>query len=69
LRYDGNENELRYLRRHKNTSKFLNDANTSFGFLEEDIIAKLPSPSSVGGTARKATMLYFGVSFGQYHVE
>lgn len=68
MRY-GDENELKYLRRFKDTNKFLNDATTVFSFLREDIISKLPQPSNVGGTARNAAMLCFGVNFGYYNVE
>lgn len=68
MRY-GDDNELKYLRRFKDTNKFLNDATTTFSFLKEDIISKLPPPSNVGGTARNAAMLCFGVNFGHYSVE
>lgn len=65
--FDDNNQELRYLRRFRNTNKFLNDDSTTFAFQKQDVVAKLPKPISVGGTARSARMLRFGIEFGQYN--
>lgn len=64
----GDNNEIRYLRRIKETNKFVNDSVDSYDFSPADVICKLPPPERTKGTARQCSTLCFSVSFDGYQV-
>lgn len=66
---NGDNNELKYLRRLPGSDKFINDSSETYDFLEEDIICKLPQPHKVNGTARSNSTLQFDVQFSGYNVK
>ena len=58
---DVKNKEIKYLRRLKNSNRFINDATQTYAYNLDDIVCKLPIPHSVGGTARCSSILQFDV--------
>lgn len=61
--------EIKYLRRIEKSNKFINDATQTYAFNLDDVVCKLPTPHSVGGTARHSSILQFDVGFSGYNVQ
>ncbi|KAK9759018.1 hypothetical protein QE152_g185 [Popillia japonica] len=59
---DIEQNQIKYLRRIA-SNKFIHDFTETYDFNLEDVICKLPTPHSAGGTARQSSILQFDVSF------
>lgn len=64
------EYTIKYLKKIEGTkNKFLYENDKTYDINLNDIIMKLPKPSSVGGSERQALQLAFSVSFHPYVVE
>lgn len=61
------EYEIKFLRRHGTTWKFVYPPMEDLSSVQEqDILLKLPFPKNVGGTERVKSTLTFGLDFRHY---
>lgn len=61
----GNELRLKYLKRYKNTYKFIREKEDIYDSARDDVVMVLPDPD-MSGSARQQNMMSFGVDFSSF---